>query len=144
MAGRRRIEDHVVECTRRIGVPKELRKLIERRDFDRARTRQLLLDARHGGSRQHPAIGADDTVAIRACGFLWIDVQGGEPWYARHRFRGRIKCDLENFVQVRCRIGRHEQHAFAGVCQTNRGRAGQRGLSNASLACEEQDARRDK
>ena len=78
MAGRRRIEYYVVECTRRIGVSKKLRKLIERRDFDRARTRQLLLDARHGSSRQHRAIGADDTVAIRACGFLGINVQGGE------------------------------------------------------------------
>ena len=51
---RRRVEHTWSNRARGVRSPSELRELVERRDLDRARARQLLLDAGHGAAGSTP------------------------------------------------------------------------------------------
>ena len=88
-----------------VGSAKQARELVERRDLDRARARELFLDARHGARRQQRSIRTDHALAIRVRRGFRVDVQRGQAGHARDGVSARRKRHAEHLVQVRRRVG---------------------------------------
>ena len=122
------------------GVAQEPGELVEGSDLDRARAGKLLLHAGNRSRRQHPTVWPNDSFAVLAGRRLGINIEGkqaGNSWHGRGAVAQR---DAEHFVQIGCRVRAHQEHPLAAVGQRDGGGAGQRGLSHAALAREEEVA----
>ena len=121
-------------------IAQQLRELVERGDLDGARAGQLLFHAVDGGLGQHAAIGSDDAFPVSFCGGFRIDVQREQAVRAGNGGRLARQAHAEDLVEIRCRVGADQQHPLALAAPGLRRGAGQRGLADAALAGEEQNA----
>ena len=74
MAGRRRIEDHMVVGRRPVGIAQQQGELVEGGDFDRAGARETLLQQGDFLLRQHASIGGNGPLAVIEGRLLRVDV----------------------------------------------------------------------
>ena len=118
MSGGGSIEDDVIVLP---GVISEQKgELVERGDLGGAGARELLADdgkilvvRTRFHLRQHPL-----PVGFRS--LLGINVQHIQPWRPRDRHRRVAQFDAEDLVEVRSRVGAHQQHRISGVCKRQR------------------------
>ena len=141
MAGRCGIEHDMVVIFRRFGLAQKAGELVERRDFRGAGAGQLLLNAGHHRGRQGATIGCDHALAVLAGRGLGIDVQCPHPGDRFHLPRHGGQFLAQYLAQIRRRVRADQQHTTTTVRQSHRRGAGQRGLSDATLACEKKNAR---
>ena len=142
VAGGRRIEDDVVVIGGQGRVHEQGGEFVEGGDLGGAGAGELLLDALDDGIGQHPAHGADDAIAVNLRRGLRVDLQRAE---VRNRGDGGnpvADTDTEHLADVGRRVGADQQHAAAKRGQLHGAGAGNRGLADAALAGEEQEARR--
>ncbi len=142
MSRRRGVEDHVVVVGGDLRVAKELRELVEGCNLDRASAGELFLDAVHGSFRQQISIWSNNSFAILFRGLLGIDVHSKQTRYGldcrwMYTERGR-----QNFVQIGSRVCADQEYAFAFIGESNRSCASDRCFPDATLAREEQVARK--
>ena len=134
----RRVEDDVIELGRRRGVAEESRELVERGDLDGAGTGELLLHAPHRGVGKDAPVRPDHPLPVRPGRGLGVDVHREEAGDLRDRRRPHPQLDTEDLIEIRGRVGAHEQHPLAFVRETDRRGAGDRGLAHAPFAGEEE------
>ena len=136
------IKDDVVVTGGDCGIGQQRGEFIESRDFRRAGSGKLFLNALDDGFGKFAPHGADDAVAIGLRGGLRVDFQREKP---RHGGNGRdlvvANVDPEHLTDIRRRIGADEQHAASGFGELNRRRAGDRCFADAALAGEEEETR---
>ena len=152
VAGRRGIEDDVIEVGGQRRVEQQRGELVEGRDLRRAGPGELLFDALDHRLGQPIADRVNDALAIAlGCG-LRVDLQRGE---AGHGVDGRDPAadrGTEDLADVRGRISADEEDLLTGRLagcmaallasggQLDCGRAGDRGLAHATFAGEEEKA----
>jgi hypothetical protein len=107
MTGRRRIENHVIEFLRSVRVAQQQGKLVKRRDFDGAGSRQPFFEQLELLRRQNGSVRPDRPFAILARGLFGVDVHGLKVRDPGNRDRAIRKLGAKDSVKVRCRIGAH-------------------------------------
>src|ERR1019366_2435028 len=112
MSGRCGVEDHVIELSRGVILAQQLCELIEGCDLDGTGARQLLLDALHSSVGQKSAVRTDKPLAGFLRRFFWIAIHGEETWNALDRNWMYSKTCCEHFVEIRSRIGAHQENTF--------------------------------
>ena len=142
VAGGRGVEDDVGIGLRQRGIGQQAGEFVKGGDLGGAGARELFLDASDHVIRQQPAHRSDDAVAVGLRGGLRVDLQRGQPGHGGHRRDVVADGDAEHLPDVRCRVGADQKHALSPRREFDGGGAGDRGLANAALAGEEQEARR--
>ena len=148
VTGRRGVEHDVVVAGRvgpafgpAFGIDFEQRgEFVERGDLGGAGAGELFA---HGCALRERALRlhlGEHAVAIGFGGVVGVDVQHRETGGAGYGDRRVAQRDAHHLVEVGGRVGAHQQHAFSGVGERERGRRGQGGLADAAFAGEEQVA----
>ena len=142
VAGRGGVEDDMIILFRGLGIADQAREFIKGRDLHRAGAGKLLFHAAQSRFRQQTTHWSDEPLAIRRRGGDRIDVQGMQARCAGNRRRLVAQGDIQHLVQVRRRVGAHQQHEPPCLGQHQRRRTRERGFAHPALAGEEQIAGR--
>ena len=137
--GRRGVEQHMVVTAGLVG--EQGGELVERRDLSGTRPRQLLGHRRDIRLGQHTPHRCDDPLPIRGHRLFGVDLQSPQPRHPRDPGDRVADGRTEHLPDIRCRIGRDQQHRPSGPRQPHRRRARDRGLADPALAGEEHKPR---
>ena len=134
VARRGGVEHDMVIGAERRRFSQETSEGIERRDLDRARAGQLLLQCVDLGIGQHTPVGINHTRPVLVSGHLGIDIhyvetidRGDLGWFLVGRH-------LEDVAEIRCGISGDQQHPQAGIRERDRGGSGHGRLADTALA----------
>ena len=137
MAGRCRIENHMIKFLRSVRIAQKQCKLVKRSNLDSAGSRQPFLEQRDFLLREYASVRPHRPFAIFAGGLFGVDVHGlkvRDPGNLRRAIR---KPGAEDCVEIRCRIGAYQKYAPPFVGKQDSACTGERCLSNSAFAGEE-------
>ena len=104
MAGRRGVEEDVVEAGGGEWITQELGEFVKRRNLNGTSARQLLLHAGDGCLGQDSPVWIHDAIAVGADGHLGIDVEGGQIGDSADRRRLGTQPGFQDLIEVGGRI----------------------------------------
>jgi hypothetical protein len=119
----------------------QARELVQGGDLRGARARELLAHRRALRVARPVAELREHAEPVALGRDVGVDVGHGEPGDTGHRHRLVAQIYAEDLVEVGRRVGADEQDPLARVGERERRGRGERGLPDAALAREEEEAR---